>query len=289
MRRLRDRGLPVLLWALLLSTILHFAAGPLIAALVYLHMLPTPPEIQSKPEEEVVTSTAVRIERRAQPRPAHPAKPRTAVRPVVIQQRPVPKPRPRTVAVQTPLPATPTPTPPRAVNVTPQPQPRTRRREELQPQHQRALSAENIAAQEREFARTITQARKADNPLVAAQSTAVPATTTTKRYHLDFSGAQGSLGQGQGYLEPIRMWHEESWTYYYVRYEVEYPDGTIESGVVPWPIRYPPGGDPFALGVRHLPLPGPLPGYELPPGQDLQPLIKFCLEHHFEFCPIEHD
>ncbi|MGZ3497700.1 MAG: hypothetical protein ACXWNK_18280 [Vulcanimicrobiaceae bacterium] len=281
MRRLRERGLPVLLWAILISTILHFMFGPLIATLIYLHVFPTPSQMQPKPEEEVVTSTAIRIERRAHPRPAHPAKPRAVIRPAVKQQ-PIPKPRPRAIAVQTPPPET--PEPPRAVNVTPQPRPR--RQEEQRPQ-QRVLNAETIARQESEFAKTIAQARSEDNPVIGSRSTVPPA--STKHYHLDFEGARGSLGQGQGYLEPIRAWHESGWTYYYVRYEVEYPDGTVETGVVPWPIHYPPGGDPFELGVRHLPLPGPPPGYEPPPGEDLHPLVKFCLEHHFEYCPIEHD
>lgn len=284
MQRLRERGLPVLLWALLISTILHFAFGPLIAALAYLHVLPTPAQLQPKPEQEVVTSTAIRIERRAHPRPAKHTVPRAAARPVP-QPRPLPRPRPRAVAVQTPPP--PTPEPPRAVNATPQPAPR-RTEEPHEPRTpSQALDAQAIARQENEFAKIIAQARKADNPLTGAEASAPPA--STKRYHLDFQGAQGSLGTGQGYLEPIRTWHDNGWTYYYVRYEVEYADGTTESGVVPWPLHYPPGGDPFELGVRHLPLPGPPPGYELPPGGDLHPLIKFCLEHHFQYCPIDHD
>jgi hypothetical protein len=38
-----------------------------------------------------------------------------------------------------------------------------------------------------------------------------------------------------------------------------------------------------------MPLPGPLPGYVLPDGVALDPLVKNCLDHHYDYCPIEHE
>jgi hypothetical protein len=135
------------------------------------------------------------------------------------------------------------------------------------------LTQENIARLNQDFARTIAASRAADNPLRTA--TRVP--TAVKRYRLQFDGRISDLRAGQGILTPIKKWFADGYTYYYVTYEFVWPDGTYESGAVPWPIRYTPSADPFASGMpgRRIPLPAPLPGWVLPSdihlGRALQP------------------
>jgi hypothetical protein len=82
-------------------------------------------------------------------------------------------------------------------------------------------------------------------------------------------GIHEGLRRGEGYIEPLKRWKADGYTYYYVHYQWLWPDGTFEEGDVPWPIRYRPGDDPFVRGDRLIPLPGPLPGYELPPNVQL--------------------
>jgi hypothetical protein len=94
-------------------------------------------------------------------------------------------------------------------------------------------------------------------------------------------------------LEPVQSWHADGYDYYRVHYEVEYPDGTTESGIVPWPIRFPPQSDPLrSEGIHRMNLPGPLPDFVLTPDIVLHPLTKYCLEHYKEYsgyCPVAHD
>ena len=86
---------------------------------------------------------------------------------------------------------------------------------------------------------------------------------------LQMEGKSGSLRHGQGTYSPTKSWHADGLDYYYVTYEYVYPNGTYESGRVPWPIHFPPARDPFAndrLDLRaRTPLPAPPSDY-VPPG-----------------------
>ncbi len=84
----------------------------------------------------------------------------------------------------------------------------------------------------------------------------------------------------------MRRWTDGDVVYYYVRYSVTYPDGTFETGVVPWPIHFPLNNDPFARGVHSMPLPGPAPDYVASADTAMHALVKNCYDHRYDYCPI---
>lgn len=135
---------------------------------------------------------------------------------------------------------------------------------------------------------TIAKLRANDDPVAAARGDAgTPA--PAKEYRPNVAAEMGVQWSAGGVLEPVRSWKADGYQYYYVHYWVRYADGSTESGIVPWPLRYLPGADPFARGITHMPLPGPLPDFVLASGTTLQPLLAYCYEHHLALCPIEHD
>lgn len=146
------------------------------------------------------------------------------------------------------------------------------------------------AQQQAIFEKTIARLREQNNPLISA---ARPAATpeAPKRYQFDFSGSVGTAPSAEGILTPEKSWRDGGYDYYYVRYWVQYADGSTETGIVPWPLRYKPSQDPFRLGLEHFPLPAPMPDYVLPSGTNLHPLVAFCYAHRDDFptCPIEHE
>lgn len=249
--------------ALLISAILHLIAVPLVIALFFHH-----PVLTGPPVLRVARLTTLRIVRRSRP----PAPPRAQ--------------RAHTVKA-TPAVAAPHSAPARREIA------RIDRRS-LRPLPPKAVYARNapqeLQVQQEQFERTIARLRAANNPVTGAVR-AQPAPAAENHYALSFSASIGTVGSGQGILDVVQSWHADGYDYYYVKYWVEYPDGTTESGIVPWPIRYPPNADPFRLGIHHMPLPGPLADYTLPPGTVLHPLVAFCLKHRDEFsdCPIQHD
>jgi hypothetical protein len=148
----------------------------------------------------------------------------------------------------------------------------------------------NSALQQEMFEKTIARLRAENNPVIsAARATVKP--EAPKRFDFDFSGSVGTAPTAEGILTPERSWRDSGYDYYYVRYWVQYADGSTETGIVPWPLRYRPADDPFRLGLEHFPLPGPMADYVLPPGTNLHPLVAFCYKHRSEFpnCPIQHD
>jgi len=82
-------------------------------------------------------------------------------------------------------------------------------------------------------------------------------------------GRREKLHRGEGTYRPIQSWTSEGERYYRVEYEFVYPDGTKESGVVPWVVHFAPGEDPFIDGTAEArprtQLPPPPPGF-VPPG-----------------------
>jgi len=128
--------------------------------------------------------------------------------------------------------------------------------------HSGKLSDAQLAQIERDLAKTIAQSRAQTDPLrnVKPDPPAAP-----KAYHMQMYGVFGALHRGQGQYRPIRGWHAGGLDWYYVSYEFTYADGTYETGNVPWPIHFTPGGDPFVNGYTNIQLPAPPPGY-VPPG-----------------------
>ena len=242
--------------------------GPLIAWLLRAQFVSGAQHLQ--PIETItVSSSVVHFERR-------PKAQRPSVRPPATQ------PEPRTVARSQPEQARHRElariTPRALISV-----PRVSSRNETQTQS----FSQQPAKQQVQFTQTIARLREENNPVAgAARPVAV---SPPKRYASDFSGSIGSPNIGEGILYPTQSWQVGPWDYYYVRYWVLYPDGTSETGTVPWPVRFPQSQDPIKLGWRSMPLPGPQPGYVLPADANPHPLVAFCYEHHFASCPVAHD
>lgn len=257
----RTRRARPLFWYMLLSAVVHvlfvgLIAGSLVHVFVKLKQVQQPPVMVS-------ISSALRVEQRAHPKRANHPRERRQPRTHIVREHAITaRSHPRIIAY-----------------VKPKAKPQSR------PQHK--LSQAQIDAQTQGFERTIAQAREAVDPVAgAADSSVTPA--APKRSTLNLQGDYGPP-QPEGVLYPLKRWIDGAYVYYYVRYDAEYADGSSESGLVPWPIRFPVDADPFARGVHRMPLPGPLPGYVLPDGIALHPLVKNCYDHHYDYCPIAHE
>lgn len=230
MRLSGPRRYRVLAIAIVLSVAIHFVVGPLLSR--FHHAQPS-----DNSSDFVVTSTSLRISRKTVPQP-HP-RPQPHVRP---QPRILPH---RTIA-QTIV----------APKLLTTPQPRG-----VQPRAVPSIDTITLEREQRQYEKTIAQAKADNNPLAVPSST--PA--AYKRYTLSFAGINSHLlHAGEGVLYPTKSWQQDGYDYYYVDYTVVFADGTHDEGHVPWPIRYRPGEDPFVRHYQHFPLPAPLPGYVLP-------------------------
>ncbi len=255
------------MWCLALSIAFHFTIAPLLVWLTRGRPArPAPMEVVY-----VSRSTAVRTSHRTRPRPAH-----HTVRTMPAPRRQVPRTR-RRLAAPAPARREIARIDMRSPHVAP-------------PKTTYARTSVETAQQEQAFENTIARLRQQNDPVVSA-ARPVQTPQAPKRYTFDFAGAVGTAPRGEGILTPVRSWRMGSYDFYYVRYWVEYPDGTTETGIVPWPLRYLPGADPFRLGIQHFPLPVPAADYTLPPGTPLHPLVAYCYTHRDELasCPIHHD
>lgn len=253
------RGERLLLGALLASIAIHALLAGLSSRLLLVRPFVT---VKTQPPETVVASTAVRIERRAVPRPrSQPAVHRAAPAPPV--ERP-------------------------AVPHEPQPQPRAAPRHELArnapsappqpsaapaPPKPAAALAEQLAQQQRAFSQEIARLHAGNNPLsIAAKPRESPA--AFRRTYFDVPGRRDDQAV-QVQLFPIRHWYGASTICYYARYVAQYVHGGNERGVIPWPICYPIGADRIANPpyVHDVPIPVPPSDYVLPPGTYLTPLL----------------
>lgn len=269
---MRHRISRLLAAAFFVSLVLHFIAGPLLVWLFRVRVTPV-----AQPPNMVVTSiTSSSIRHASEPKPhrAHLPVQHPVAQPKVAQQQPArtqPQPKPQ---VQQP----------QARHEIARFDPRS-----IHPPPAHAIAVNAAQQQEAMYERTIAKLRAENNPILsAARPVSQPA--APKHYSFDFSGV-GTAPDSEGVLTPVQSWHDGGYDYYYVRYWVQYADGSTETGVVPWPLRYRPSQDPFRLGLEHFPLPVPLPDYMLPGGTNLHPLVAFCYEHREEFpsCPIRHD
>ena len=256
-----------LFWYGLLSAALHLASLVIAGFFVLRALVPVTPAKQ-QPPMIVTISSAPKIEPRPKPVPAH---------------HPLVRPEPvRPVAQQVSRPAA------QAARVIPRPE----RRELSKPVKlayatTQQLTQTQLQAQTRVFEQTIARAKAANDPVAGAADSAV-SPAASNRSAMNLRG-QFAKPQPEGVLYPSKRWVDGSYVYYYVTYTAVYADGATESGVVPWPIRFPLGADPFARGLHRMPLPGPLPDYVLPSGIAMAPLVKNCFDHHYEYCPIEHE
>lgn len=260
------RGRYNLLWALLLSAALHATLLPLAFWTVGMKLpflAPKPPE-----REQVVASTAVRIERRAVPQPRAPV-PRPQVRPQP-RPRPQPKPQPRSQVAPAARPSA----PPRelarnAPTASPQPTPQ----KGLANSVQGALERQ-IAQEQEQFSREAERLNQHNRPLSIATSAAQPPTT----YHRAYFDTPGRTQRNvvQAVLIPISHWSTGNLSCYYTHYVAQYANGGNEEGTIPWPVCYPANDDrmihpPYP---HSLPIPVPQPDYVLPAGTYLTPLLR---------------
>jgi len=257
----RRRARRMLQVAFLLSLLIHFGGAAVLGILSA--RLPHSQGALARPRETeafVTLSQALTIDKRPRPVPRPPSHSHPRSRPVM---RPVAP--PRAVAQRLPAPVLhaiiPRPNAP-VVHV-----PKVER-----VAASAGMTQEQLARLNQDFARAITASHGANDPLRVA--TRVP--TAVKSYHLQFQGRISDLRVGQGILTPIKKWFADGYTFYYVTYEIVWPDGTYESGAVPWPIRYLPSQDPFASGIpgQRIPLPAPLPGWALPSGIHLGKALR---------------
>lgn len=256
----------VLLWCLALSLAFHFLFVPLIVSLFgYRRPMQAVREVVYQ-----ARSSSLRVERRAVPHPRSLPQPRTLAQPRT-------QPRPQQQQQQRP--------PPRREIARIEPHARI----SVPRVSSNSSSTVDFTHQQALFEKTIAQLRRENNPVLSA-ARPVQTPSAPKRYTYDFAGAFGT-SQGEGILSPVKSWRDGPYDYYYVRYWVQYADGAVETGYVPWPLRYLPQADPFLNHWEHFPLPKPLPDFKLPAGLNLHPLIAFCLEHlsELESCPAEHD
>lgn len=255
----------LLVLCILLSLFLHFTLGPLLVWLFRDRM-------KAPPQEIIVVgrSSALRISQRPRPVPAKPAprSPAPAPQPHARIVAHVPAPRRELVRFDK-----------RAIRSNPTPQPT-------------AAVQINTAQQQELFEKTIAKLRTENDPVLSAAKAQITP-EAPKHYTFNVEGAVERGPHAEGLLEPVdgSSWRSGGYDYYYVRYWVVYEDGSTETGIVPWPIRYLPSVDPFRLGIRHIPLPTPMPDYQLPPGTEMHPLVAYCYEHRHQLvsCPIARD
>lgn len=263
----RFRRYRLLLWCLVLSLIVHFVLVPVLMGLFGLR------RGVAEPKERVyyATSSSLNIAHVAKPRPPRPLQPPQpqAQRPQVPQTQAQPQTRAEPLRRE-------------VAKVEP-------RGRVAVPHLSHTSQQLNIAQQQAQFEKTIADLRRESNPIVSA-ARPVQTPGAPKRYTFNFRGSVGTPLEAEGILTPVKHWQQGPYNYYYVQYWVQYADGSTETGYVPWPLRYLPQNDPFALHYEHFPLPAPLPDYVLPPGTNLHPMVAFCYAHRSEFsnCPIAH-
>ena len=254
----RPRERLLLLWATVLSLLIHALFVPLAAWMGLLH-LPwlRPPPAQ---RETVVASTAVRIERRPVPQPRVQQAPHPV--PAPVAPRPHPAQRAAPPAVPRHELAREAPSAP------PQPPPQST------PPTQAPTLQQQIAQQEHAFSQEIAQLHARNNPLSLA--TRAPETAAAyRRTYFDVAGHR-DVNAVQVEVIPLRHWYAGSTICYYTRYVAQYTHGGSEEGTIPWPVCYPLGADRIAHPpfVHDIPVPLPPPGYVLPPGTYLTPLLS---------------
>jgi len=243
-----------LLWALLASILIHALVLP---AAFWQWSRSLAESARPLDREWVVSSTAVRIERRAVPRP--PALPRAVTPPQRLSM--VPSEGGVTRALPRPELAKPAPTAP--------PQPTA------QPERTSAPSFEQqLAQQQQTFSQEVARLHAQDNPLSIAPKTQ-QAASAWRRTYFDVPGHR-HRNEVEALLIPLRHWYARDMSCYYVHYVAQFTEGGSEDGVIPWPVCYPANDDAMANPPypHDLPIPVPQRDYVLPSGTYLSPLLR---------------
>jgi len=255
---------------------------------------------RKQPEKEVVTmSSAIRLDKRPKPvpdakarsRPPQPRSPQSPPNPQTLPVLPAPANVVHELAKSVPTAApNPTPLPTRAPTALPEKRVAALQRPAEHAARPRQatlpsrLSEEQLARIENDLSRTIAQARSDTNPL------AIPRQTpgSTRRYRMQMLGTNSDLRGYQGVCDPIKFWVQNGLDYYYVSCNVQISDGDLQRQAMPWPIHFPPNRDPFngtmsAEETQRTPVPGPEPGWKLPPGAFASPEMRdYARRHGFD-------
>jgi hypothetical protein len=229
-------------WAFLASLLIHATVLPALFWTWSKHLA-----IRPAPREQILFSSAVRIERRPVPQP-----PSQPVPHHIVAHTAGPPPH-REIARFTPA-------------ASPQPE-RT-----LPPQHQETL-AQQLARQERIFGQEVARLNEKQSPLSVASPPQAPA--AFQRSYFDAPG-HSQHNAVLAVLIPLRHWYSTGLSCYYVRYVAQYTSGGSEEGVIPWPVCYPIDDDAMVHPryPHDLPIPFPQRDYVLPAGTYLAPLLQ---------------
>ena len=139
------------------------------------------------------------------------------------------------------------------------------------------FSAQKIAQITQDLQGEINNDRGAHGALAVAPEPA----PTMKRFAMDLGDLTAGSLSHHGLCDPIRDWKDGGWDYYYVACNVRFSDGTFQRQDVPWPVRFPPGDDPFAgTAHRDKPLAMPLPGWHLEPGESVTVELREYAHDH---------
>jgi hypothetical protein len=274
---LRLRAWHLLAIAIVLSLIVHFVGGIVVAflAMLFSHVIP----VERHAGPIAVAPEIITLEKRAPP-PA----------PVHARAKPLPPPPPRAVAPRV-LPH------PRPVEQTAHgaPLPLPHQREEITHIVKRApakvvafgkitsyqqattpgaktnqLSSEQMAALNERFSQTIADSHT-DVESVAKSVERAPS-YTPKHYATAFSSDASGMRPGDGIIEAISHERRGNMMYYYTHYSYRYADGHVEEDDIPWPFHYPINDDPFARHDRRIPLQAPPDGFV--PNRPLKPILE---------------
>jgi len=147
-----------------------------------------------------------------------------------------------------------------------------------------ALSAQQIAALEGSFRKTIDQAQQA----VAETPLPQRAVATTKQYNDVLHASVDDIVGGNGLCDPLDDGHVQGiYTYYYLRCTIRYTDGMSETVSFPWQFRFTRRDDPFLYrdGRPHSFPPQPPPqGFSLPHPFALSRAL--CIYYHDECAAV---
>lgn len=210
---------------------------------------------RERPEEFVVSSSAVRIERR-----------KPVPQPHLESAKPVPQTRAQRPAIAYVRPRQRAPE--RKRHVVPSPNGNI----------QQAQLAEQIAQQEQAYTREAQRLHAQNNPLSVA-TLSPEQTSSTHKSTFNISGKLQRDGV-EAILMPYKHWFDGGASCYYVRYDAEFTAGGSEQGLIPWPICYPRVADRMLPLDRPHPLPIPYPpeGFALKGNTYLTPLLRSVYE-----------
>lgn len=246
-------------WALLASALFNLLFWPLLVWLFGTKLVFVPPNPQR--EQFIVSSSAIRIDRKTVPQPKS-APQRAVPVPQHVQVPKVTVPRPpaehHEIAREEP-------------HAPPQPPAKTQ-----------STLAEKLAKDEQRFAQETHTMHASNNPMSIATIAPQPPSTYQRSY-MDLSG-KDQQEHVFAVLTVREKFQTPSLHCYYVSYAAQFSGGGTDDGTIPWPVCYPKDHDAMLpLDRPHmLPVPAPQPGYVLPPGTVLSPLLREIYDHQIQ-------